>query len=137
MTLTDYVVQKASQAKAAARQLATLSTAVKNKALLAMADALEAREAELLEANKKDLAAARGLSKAAIDRLTLNTKRIKEMAVGLREVAALPDPVGEVTKMWRPPHRPQGGRMRGPLGGIGILYQTRPHATPDAPPLCL
>src|SRR5207245_2743129 len=97
MTLTDYVVQKASRAKAAARQLATLSTVVKNKALLAMADALEAREAELLEANKKDLAGARGLSKAAIDRLTLNAKRIKEMAVGLREVAALPDPVGATT----------------------------------------
>ena len=84
MSLSDYVVQKASQAKAAARQLATLSTAVKNNALLAMADALEAREAELLTANKKDLAAASGLSKAAMDRLTLNTKRIKEMAVGLR-----------------------------------------------------
>src|SRR2546426_9640050 len=116
MTLTDYVVQKASRAKAAARQLATLSTAVKNKALLAMADALEAREAELLEANKKDLAGARGLSKAAIDRLTLNAKRIKEMAVGLREVGGLPDPVGEGTKMWRRPKRPQDGRMGGPAG---------------------
>ena len=69
MSLSDYVVQKASQAKAAARQLATLSTAVKNKALLAMADALEAREAELLAANKKDLTTASGLSKAALDRL--------------------------------------------------------------------
>src|SRR2546428_5807957 len=134
MTLTDYVVQKASQAKAAARQLATLSTAVKNKALLAMADALEAREAELLEANKKDLAAARGLSKAAIDRLTLNAKRIKEMAVGLREVAALSDPVGEVTKMWRRPHGPQVGRMRVAIGVIRIIYQAPPHVTPDPPP---
>src|SRR2546425_11435186 len=92
MTLTDYVVQKASQAKAAARQLAILSTAVKNKALLAMADALEAREAELLEANKKDLAAAHGLLKAAIDRLTLDTKRIMESAVGLREGPPAPSP---------------------------------------------
>src|SRR5260370_12281510 len=106
MTLTDYVVQKASQAKAAARQLATLSTAVKNKALLAMADALEAREAELLEGNKKDLAAARGLSKTAIDRLTLATKRTKELAVGLREVAALPAPLGPGTEIWRRPTRP-------------------------------
>src|SRR2546428_13041461 len=130
MTLTDYVVQKASQAKAAARQLATLSTAVKNKALLAMADALEAREAELLEANKKDLAAARGLSKAAIDRLTLDTQRIKEMAVGLREVAALPDPVGEVTKMWRRPHGLQGGKMRVPSRGIRLTYGCLPHVTP-------
>src|SRR5438128_6973135 len=137
MTITDYVVQKASRAKAAARQLATLSTAVKNKALLAMADALEAREAELLEANKKDLAAARGLSKAAVDRLTLNTKRIKEMAVGLREVAALPDPVGEVTKMWRRPNGMQVGRMRVPIGVIGIIYESRPNVTADAASLCL
>src|SRR3989442_2798857 len=137
MTLTDYVVQKASQAKAAARQLANLAPAVKNKALLAMADALEAREAELLEANKKDLAAARGLSKAAIDRLTLNTQRIKEMAVGLREVAALPDPVGEVTKMWRRPNGLQVGRMRVPIGVIGIIYESRPNVTADAAPLCL
>src|SRR2546427_481329 len=137
MTLTDYVVQKASQAKAAARQLAILSTAVKNKALLAMADALEAREAELLEANKKDLAAAHGLLKAAIDRLTLDTKRIKEMAVGLREVAALPDPVGEVTKMWRRPNGLQVGKMRVPIGGIGIIYESRPNVTADAASLCL
>src|SRR5438552_18823343 len=137
MTLTDYVVQKASRAKAAARQLATLSTVVKNKALLAMADALEAREAELLEANKKDLAGARGLSKAAIDRLTLNAKRIKEMAVGLREVAALSDPVGEVTKMWRRPNGLQVGRMRVPIGVIGIIYESRPNVTADAASLCL
>src|SRR3989442_1844075 len=132
MTLTDYVVQKASQAKAAARQLAILSTAVKNKALLAMADALEAREAELLEANKKDLAAAHGLLKAAIDRLTLDTKRIKEMAVGLREVAALPDPVGEVTKMWRRPDGLPVGKMRVPIGVICVTYQSRPRRTPAA-----
>src|SRR5437867_3364863 len=137
MTLTDYVVQKASRAKAAARQLATLSTVVKNKALLAMADALEAHEAELLEANKKDLAGARGLSKAAIDRLTLNAKRIKEMAMGLREVAALPDPVGEVTKMWRRPNGLQVGRMRVPIGVIGIIYESRPNVTADAASLCL
>src|SRR3989442_4334314 len=137
MTLTDYVVQKASRAKAAARQLATLSTAVKNKALLAMADALEAREAELLEANKKDLAAAHGLLKAAIDRLTLDTKRINVMAVGLREVAALPDPVGEVTKMWRRPNGMQVGRMSVPIGGIGIIYETPPNVAADAASLCL
>ena len=137
MNLNDYVVHKASQAKAAARQLATLSTAVKNKALLAMADALEAREAELLAANKKDLAAAGGLSKAAMDRLTLNTKRIKEMAVGLREVAVLPDPVGEVTKMWRRPNGMQVGRMRVPIGVIGIIYESRPNVTADAASLCL
>src|SRR5229473_1462627 len=137
MSLADYVVRKASQAKAAARQLATLSTAVKNKALLAMADALEVREAELLEANRKDLAAASGLSKAAIDRLILNTKHIKEMAVGLREVAALPDPVGEVTKEWQRPNGMQVGRMRVPIGVIGIIYESRPNVTADAASLCL
>src|SRR5438552_5415951 len=137
MDLIEYVVQKATQAKAAARQLAILSTAVKNTALLAMADALEVREADLLEANKKDLAAASGLSKAAIDRLTLNTKRITEMAVGLREVAALPDPVGEVTKMWRRPNGMQVGKMRVPIGVIGIIYEARPNDTADAATLCL
>ncbi len=137
MSLTDYVVQKASQAKAAARKLATLSTAVKNKALLAMADALEAREAELLEANKKDLAAASGLSKAAFDRLTLNTQRIQEMAVGLREVAALPDPIGEVTKVWLRPNGMKVTRVRVPIGVIGIIYESRPNVTADAASLCL
>jgi glutamate-5-semialdehyde dehydrogenase len=137
MSLTDYVVQKASQAKAAARKLATLPTAVKNKALLAMADALESREAELLEANKKDVAAATGLSKAAIDRLTLNPKRIQEMATGLREVAALPDPVGEVTKVWQRPNGMTVSRVRVPIGVIGIIYEARPNVTADAASLCL
>src|SRR3989454_2693534 len=137
MNLTDYVVQKASQAKAAARQLATLSTAVKNKALLAMADALEAREKELLKANKNDLAAASGLSKAAIDRLTVNTKQIKEMAVGLREVAALPDPIGEVTKEWQRPNGMKVSRGRVPIGVIGIIYESRPNVSADAASLCL
>ncbi|HEV8242856.1 MAG TPA: glutamate-5-semialdehyde dehydrogenase, partial [Nitrospirales bacterium] len=129
--------QKASQAKAAARKLATLPTAVKNKALLAMADALESRETELLEANKKDVAAATGLSKAAIDRLTLNPKRIQEMATGLREVAALPDPVGEVTKVWQRPNGMTVSRVRVPIGVIGIIYEARPNVTADAASLCL
>jgi glutamate-5-semialdehyde dehydrogenase len=137
MNLSDYVVQKASRAKAAVRHLATLPTDVKNKALLAMADALEAREAELLEANKKDLAAAHGLSKAAIDRLTLTTKGIKDMAAGLREVAALPDPVGEVTKVWQRPNGMKVGRMRMSIGVIGIIYESRPNVTADAASLCL
>jgi glutamate-5-semialdehyde dehydrogenase len=137
MNLTDYVVQKASQAKAAARKLATLPTAVKNKALLAMADALESREAELLEANKKDVAAATGMSKVAIDRLTLNPKRIQEMAAGLREVAALPDPIGEVTKVWQRPNGMNVSRVRVPIGVIGIIYEARPNVTADAASLCL
>ena len=137
MNHTEYVIQKATQAKHAARVLATVSTAVKNAALLAMADALEARAGELLEANQKDLAAASELSKAAVDRLTLNPKRIKEMATGLREVAALPDPVGEITKMWRRPNGMQVGRMRVPIGVIGIIYESRPNVTADAASLCL
>jgi len=137
VSLTDYVIQKASQAKAAARQLATISTAVKNKALLAMADALEAREAEIIEANKKDVAAASGLSKSAIDRLTLNQERIKEMAAGLREVAALPDPVGEVIKTWKRPNGMQVSKVRVPIGVIGIIYESRPNVTADAASLCL
>jgi glutamate-5-semialdehyde dehydrogenase len=137
MTLNDYVIQKASQAKGAARTLATLPTAVKNQALLAMADALESREAELLEANKKDVAAATGLSKAAIDRLTLNPKRIQEMATGLREVAALPDPIGETTKVWRRPNGMTVNRVRVPIGVIGIIYEARPNVTADAASLCL
>jgi len=137
MTLSDYVIRKASLAKAAARKLATLPTTVKDAALLAMADALEAREVELLEANSKDLAAASGLSKAALDRLTLNTKRIKEMATGLREVAALPDPVGEVTKVWKRPNGMQVSRVRVPIGVIGIIYESRPNVTADAASLCL
>jgi glutamate-5-semialdehyde dehydrogenase len=137
MTHTEYVIQKATQAKQAARVLATVSTAVKNAALLAMADALEARTGELLEANQKDLAAASGLSKAAVDRLTLNPKRIKEMATGLREVAALPDPVGEVTKEWKRPNGMTVSRVRVPIGVIGIIYESRPNVTADAASLCL
>ena len=137
MNLTEYVAKKAAQAKTAARSLATLSTATKNTALLDMADALERRAPDLLEANREDLTSARGLSAAAVDRLTLNSTRIKEMAAGLREVAALPDPVGEITRMCRRPNGMQVGRMRVPIGVIGIIYESRPNVTADAASLCL
>jgi glutamate-5-semialdehyde dehydrogenase len=137
MTLTDYVVEKASGAKHAAPQLALLPTDVKNTALLAMADALESHEVDLLKANQLDLRAAVGLSSAAIDRLTLTPKRITEMATGLREVAALPDPVGQVFGMARRPNGMQVGRMRVPIGVIGIIYESRPNVTADAASLCL
>ena len=137
MTLADYVIAKATQAKAAAPQLALLPTDVKNTALLAMADALENHEADLLKANQLDLRAAVGLSPAAIDRLTLTPKRITEMATGLREVAALPDPVGQVFGMARRPNGMQVGRMRVPIGVIGIIYESRPNVTADAASLCL
>ena len=137
MTLTDYVIHKVTQAKAAAQKLATLPTDVKNAALLAMADAIERREAELLKANQVDLRAAVGLNAAAKDRLTLTPKRIQEMAAGLRQVAALPDPVGHVFGMVRRPNGMQVGRMRFPIGVIGIIYESRPNVTADAASLCL
>ena len=137
MNPADYVIAKATLAKTAAPQLALLPTDVKNTALLAMADALESHEADLLTANQLDLRAAVGLSPAAIDRLTLTPKRIKEMATGLREVAALPDPVGQVFGMARRPNGMQVGRMRVPIGVIGIIYESRPNVTVDAASLCL
>jgi len=137
MTLTEYVIQKASHAKEAARKLALLPTDVKNSALLAMADALERQEAELLKANTIDLNAATGLSAAARDRLTLNPKRIQETAAGLREVAALPDPVGQIVGMTQRPNGMQVGKMRMPIGVIGIIYESRPNVTADAASLCL
>jgi len=102
-----------------------------------MADALESHEADLLKANQVDLRAAVGLSPAAIDRLTLTPKRITEMATGLREVAALPDPVGQVFGLARRPNGMQVGRMRVPIGVIGIIYESRPNVTADAASLCL
>ncbi|MHB1399861.1 MAG: glutamate-5-semialdehyde dehydrogenase [Trichloromonadaceae bacterium] len=129
----------AQQAKYASRRLATLSSAVKNSLLLRMAAALEAGANQLIEANELDLAAARdkGMAAAMLDRLTLDEPRIKAMADGLREVAALPDPVGEITGMWRRPNGIQVGRMRIPLGVIGIVYESRPNVTADAAGLCL
>jgi len=137
MNPADYVIAKATLAKTAASQLALLPTDVKNMALLAMADALESHEADLIKANQLDLRAAGGLSPAAIDRLTLTPQRIKEMATGLREVAALPDPVGQVFGMARRPNGMQVGRMRVPIGVIGIIYESRPNVTVDAASLCL
>lgn len=139
MDISEYVSQKASEAKKAARVLATLSSEVKNSALRTMADYLENQQAMLMEENGKDLKAAEqhGLSRAAIDRLNLNPKRIQEMATGLREVAHLPDPVGEVVRMWRRPNGMQVGKMRVPIGVIGIIYESRPNVTADAASLCL
>ncbi len=139
MDIRAYVTEKATKAKTAARKLAVLSSSVKNAALIKMADELVARAPALLSANAKDLdeAKRRGLSKAMIDRLTLNSKRIKEMAAGLREVATLPDPVGEVIKMVRRPNGMQVGRVRVPIGVIGIVYESRPNVTADAASLCL
>ncbi|MBI3378152.1 MAG: glutamate-5-semialdehyde dehydrogenase [Nitrospirae bacterium] len=139
MDIKAYVLKKAKAAKKGARLLARASSKEKNNALLKMADALKKRKAELIKENKKDIAFAekKGLSKAMIDRLALNDKRINEMAQGLIEVAALPDPVGEVIKMWQRPNGMVVGKMRVPIGVIGIIYESRPNVTADATSLCL
>jgi len=137
--LKQEALRLAKQAKIAARLLAPLSSAEKNRALLLMADKLEAKSAFLVEENKKDLefAKANGVSSAVLDRIALNPSGVQAMANGLREVAALADPVREVIKMWRRPNGLQVGRMRIPLGVIGIIYEARPNVTADAAALCL
>ncbi|MBI5025548.1 MAG: glutamate-5-semialdehyde dehydrogenase [Nitrospirae bacterium] len=139
MDIRSFVLNKAREAKEGARALAKASSKQKNLALLKMADALRERASELILENKKDIeyAEQKGLSKAMIDRLILNEKRINEMAQGLIEVSALPDPVGEVTKMWQRPNGMTVGRMRVPIGVIGIIYESRPNVTSDATSLCL
>lgn len=138
-TLKEEALGLGKRAKAAARQLAPLSSVEKNQALLLMAEKLEAKSAFLIEENKKDLEFAKnaGVSDAVLDRIALNPSRVKEMAKGLRDVAALPDPVREVVKMWRRPNGLQVGRMRIPLGVIGMIYEARPNVTADAASLCL
>ncbi len=133
------VADLARAAKAAARTLRILSSAVKDQALEAMAAALEARREEILTANRRDLEALdpATTSEAFIDRLKLDEGRIGQMAQGLREVAALPDPVGEVTSTWRRPNGLLIERQRVPLGVIGIIYESRPNVTADAAGLCL
>lgn len=139
MNIPSYVLAKAKEAREGARSLAKASSNRKNAALIRMADTIQKRAKELIRENAKDVAFAqkKGLSKAMIDRLTLNTGRIGEMALGLREVAALPDPVGEVIKMWQRPNGMSVGRMRVPIGVIGIIYESRPNVTADATSLCL
>ncbi|MBM4136201.1 MAG: glutamate-5-semialdehyde dehydrogenase [Nitrospira sp.] len=139
MDIKVYVLEKAMDAKEGARALAKASSKQKNLVLLKMAEALKNRAKELISENKKDIkfAEKKGISKALIDRLTLNEKRINEMSQGLIEVAGLPDPVGEITKMWQRPNGMTVGRMRVPIGIIGIIYESRPNVTADAAGLCL
>ena len=139
MGIAEKILQIAEKAKDASEKLAALPSGVKDGALLRMADGLTAKADFLKEENGKDVAYARekGLSGAMIDRLTLTDATIEAMAKGLREVAALPDPVGKVTAMWRRPNGLLVGRMRIPLGVIGIIYESRPNVTADAAALCL
>lgn len=133
------ILEQGVKAKKAARFLATASTTLKDQALNAMADALEQAGAEILKANQADLELGRqqGLTSALLERLTLNEDRLRDMAQGLREIAALRDPVGEVLGMWRRPNGLEVGRIRTPLGVVGIIYESRPNVTADAAGLCL
>ena len=139
MSTADRVRSIAEASRAVSYELARLGTAEKNAALRRMADALEAEREELQRENAIDLTVGRekGLSEAMIERLTLSDKVIGSMATGLREVAALQDPVGEVTDMKKRPSGIRVGRMRIPLGVIGIIYESRPNVTADAAGLCL
>lgn len=136
--MTD-VVAMAQRAREASRRLANLSTGTKNRALLLAAGEIRGNAASLREANGKDLAAARdkGLPAAMLDRLTLSDKVLAQICKSLEEVVALPDPVGEVVSTWKRPNGLEVGRMRIPLGVIGIIYEARPNVTVDAAALCL
>jgi glutamate-5-semialdehyde dehydrogenase len=137
--IPQYVEELVVKAKQASRKLASVSTAVKNQALLTMAEALETKVEELLAANQKDLEAfgTDPGKKAMADRLRLTEKRIAEMAAGIREVAKLPDPLGTGPEMWTRPNGMQVGRVRAPIGVIGIIYESRPNVTADSAALCL
>jgi glutamate-5-semialdehyde dehydrogenase len=138
MTLLEQMTELARQAKAASRLLAGLSTVEKNEALLAMADALEREAVALKEANARDLETGRqlGLSAAMLDRLRLDDKRIAAMARGLREVAALPDPVGRVLDDRTRPNGLRLQKVTVPIGVVVIIYESRPNVTADAASLC-
>lgn len=135
----EEVVRIGEKAKEAALKLASISTSIKDRALKLMADALEKEESFILEENKKDVAEGKkkGVSKALLDRLLLNEKRIQDMAQGLRKVAALRDPVGEVISGWRRPNGLLITKVRVPIGVVAIIYEARPNVTVDAAGLCL
>ncbi len=139
MNVAEYMQKMGANARQASRVIARASTEVKNRALLAMADALDASRAAVEAANQIDLAAGkdRGLDDAMLDRLALTPARIDGMIEGLRQVAALPDPVGDISDMRFMPSGIQLGKMRVPLGVIGIIYESRPNVTMEAASLCL
>jgi len=139
MDLNEMIRIMARDAKASARDLRAAKRGEKDNALELMAENILSKKDEIIKTNNKDITSARkkGLTPAMIDRLTLNEKTITSMAAGLREVAALPDPVGEVTGMWKRPNGLQVGRVRIPLGVIGFIYESRPNVTVDAAALCL
>ena len=137
--MADYVSNVALNARAAARKVARSSTRQRNQALVLTADTIEASKAKIQRANQLDLESGRqsGLSTAMLDRLELTDARIALMAQGLREIAELPDPVGEISQITQRPSGIRVGRMRVPLGVIGIIYESRPSVTAEAGGLCL
>ncbi|MCE1182692.1 MAG: glutamate-5-semialdehyde dehydrogenase [Rhodocyclales bacterium] len=139
MDIKEYMQTVGQQARAASRRLAKATTAEKNAALLHIAAAIRREKAALVAANQEDLAAARaaGLEAAMLDRLTLSEKGVDSMAEGVEQVAKLPDPVGEIRDIKYRPSGIQVGKMRAPLGVIGIIYEARPNVTADAAALCL
>ncbi|WP_221800103.1 glutamate-5-semialdehyde dehydrogenase [Oceanobacter mangrovi] len=139
MDVSQYMLELGQQARDAAAAIARASTNDKNRALLAIAETIQARRAELRQANAEDMenGRAKGLDAALLDRLELTDARIDTMIEGLQQVAALPDPIGEITDMKYRPSGIQIGKMRVPLGVIGIIYESRPNVTIEAASLCL
>ena len=139
MNIQAYMTTLGEHARAAARAMSRADTATKNRALVLIADAILRDAALLREANQRDLdaAAAAGLAPALLDRLSLSDKAIATMAQGLHQIAALPDPIGEISNMKFQPSGIQVGQMRVPLGVIGIIYEARPNVTVDAAGLCI
>src|SRR5690554_6193568 len=139
MDVRQYMVEMGQRARAASRAMARASTAQKNQALLAAAQALKDAREQVLAANQQDLEQGRanGLDDAMLDRLELTPARFDAMIEGLEQVAALQDPVGEITGLTYRPSGIQVGHMRVPLGVIGIIYESRPNVTIDAASLCL
>ena len=137
--LAEHVLELGRRARAASRRFATVPRERKDAALLAMADALVSAEPGILEANARDLAAAtqRGLSGAMLERLQLDAARLGAMAQQIRDVAALPDPGGEILKEWTRPNGIEISKIRVPIGTVGIIYESRPNVTSDAAALCL
>ena len=139
MDVKAYMQQIGQQARSASAAIAKADTGLKNRALLAIADAILAQREDLIRANQKDMTRGQenGLDSAMLDRLELTPARIEGMIEGLKQVAALPDPVGGITDMDYRPSGIQVGKMRVPLGVIGIIYESRPNVTIEAASLCL
>jgi glutamate-5-semialdehyde dehydrogenase len=139
LNIKQYMAELGTKARAASRAIARTPTAVKNRALMAIAQELESARANLITENEKDLTAAKakGVEAALVDRLAIKSSTIDSMIEGLHQVAALPDPCGEITDMNYRPSGIQVGKMRVPLGVVGIIYESRPNVTIDAASLCL